>query len=344
MADFVGLVLTGQLATDHTLAGRTLAYRLPPAGGPLGQSFDDDLLGLAGMSAERMPRILRAGEAAGAVVARAAHAAGLAPGTPVYIAGHDHAVAAWAAGVREDGHAADSLGTTEALLRVTASAIDRSAALAAGMSVTRTVGGDRECLLAGASGGTVIAQWIAAHPETDTGVLFRALGVGGPGDAFLLPYPRGRQSPYPDATAREALVGRPQSATDSLRAVLVGLCLHLRWMDESQSRILGSSPALLAVVGGAGAHNAAWNRLKARLVGTPLALVEAQEPVASGAALLAAVRFGVAAADATLPSHPIPSHPDPRADDLFDAFVEFATHSPGTRSAPKADSHDAAHA
>ncbi|MET0715857.1 MAG: FGGY family carbohydrate kinase [Mycetocola sp.] len=340
MADFIGVMLTRELATDHTLAGRTMGYRLPPAGGPLKPTFDDDLLALAGLSAEQMPRILRPGEPVGMLVPGAAEAAGLAPKTPVYLAGHDHAVAAWAAGVRKDGQAADSIGTTEALLRVAGDPIDRAAALAEGMSVTRTVTGDRESLLAGASGGAVIARWIASHPEKDADVLFRALELEGPGDAFLLPYPRGRQTPRPDPAARDFVVGPTETTLDSLRAVLVGLSLHLRWMDESQSRILGSAPTGLGIVGGASARNAAWNRLKSQLLARPLTVVESHEPVASGAALLAAVRFGAVSPDAALPSLPIPSRPHPRANDLFHAFVEAATSTlpPSTPA-----SHDAAH-
>jgi xylulokinase len=343
MADYVGLVLTGRLATDHTLAGRTMAYRLPAAGDPVGQQFDDDLLGVAGLSADRMPRILRPGEPVGGISARAAPLAGLAPGTPVYLAGHDHAVAAWAAGVRDDGIAADSLGTTEALVRVAGDPVDRLAALAAGISVTRTVVGDRECLLAGAAGGTMIARWIAAHPEKDADVLFRSLESEGTGDAFVLPYPRGRQSPHPDPTARERLIGSTGTPAAHLRAVLVGLCLQLRWMEESQSEILGSAPAEIRIVGGAAAHNAAWNRLKSRLLATGLTVATSHEPVASGAALLAAVRHGVAPADSAFRSAALASHPSHRADALFTAFVDAALSAPGDRTTVEG-SHDPAHA
>jgi xylulokinase len=344
MADFIGLVLTRELATDHTLAGRTMAYRLPPAASTLGEGFDPDLLELAGMSVERMPRIVRPGDAAGTVVPGAAQAAGLAPGTPVFLAGHDHAVAAWAAGVREDGFAADSLGTTEALLRVARHPIDRAAALADGMSVTRTVAGDLECLLAGGSGGSVIARWIAAHPEKDAAVLFRAIELEGPGGAFALPYPHGRQSPHPDPNPSELLVGTTETTMEHLRAVLVGLSLHLRWLEERSNRILDAAPVGLKIVGGAAAHNAAWNRLKSRLLNPPLAVVEAHEPVAAGAALLAAVRSGAASPDAVLRSSPFPSHPHPGADKLFRAFVDAATSELTPLSAPNANSHDPAHA
>jgi xylulokinase len=342
MADFIGVMLTRELATDHTLAGRTMAYRLPPPGSPVSTSFDDDLLSLVGMSIDQMPRILAPGEPVGILVPGAAEAAGLSPDTPVFIAGHDHAVAAWAAGVRNDGQAADSLGTTEALLRVAGEPVDRGAALAAGMSVTRTVAGNRECLLAGASGGMMIARWIASHPEKDADVLFRALELEGPGDAFVLPYPGGRQCPQPDPAPRDELVGRTETTTDHLRAVLLGLTLHLRWMGETQNRILGSAPIGLRIVGGAAAHNAAWNRLKFRLLHAPLAVVEAREPVASGAALRAAVLCGAASPDVALPSLSFPSHPHPRADELFGAFVEAATCVPPPPS--KAGSDDPANA
>lgn len=55
VADAVHLALTGELRTDHTLAGRTLAYRLPPAGTPLAAVFDAGLLAEAGLRPEQLP-------------------------------------------------------------------------------------------------------------------------------------------------------------------------------------------------------------------------------------------------------------------------------------------------
>ncbi|MEK8169346.1 hypothetical protein NKH77_04720 [Streptomyces sp. M19] len=58
------------------------------------------------------------------------------------IAGHDHLVGAWAAGVREAGEAADSMGTAEAVLTVGDAPPDVPAAAREGMSwgVTSTGG------------------------------------------------------------------------------------------------------------------------------------------------------------------------------------------------------------
>lgn len=335
VADYLALALTGTLSTDHTLAGRTMAYRLPAHGLPLATTFDDDILQLVGLTASQVPPVLRPGQAAGVITDEQAAKTGLASGTPVYIAGHDHAVAAWAAGVRTGGQAADSVGTTEALVRVATGAVDRRAAVTAGMSVTRTVTGSHECLLSGSSAGAVLARWVAAHPEKDAGALFHDLEVQPPGDSFLLPYPHGRQTPAPDPETTEVLIGRATSAADSLRALLVGLCLQLRWMADSQSRIVGAEAREVRIVGGPGAHNAAWNRQKSLLLPQALSVVDVHEPVAAGAALFAAVQVGAASPDAHFPGAALRSQPHRDANALYDAFIKAATTASTTANAPE---------
>src|SRR5690606_16735969 len=115
-ADLVVLALTGRLVTDHTLAGRTMAYRLPEPGADLPAGFDPDLLAAVGLRPEQLPEV--AGPATAGVSVGADRPWGLHPGTPVVVAGHDHQVGAWAAGVREPGEVADSVGTAESVIRV----------------------------------------------------------------------------------------------------------------------------------------------------------------------------------------------------------------------------------
>ena len=115
-ADLVVLALTGRLVTDHTLAGRTMAYRLPEPGADLPAGFDPDLLAAVGLRPEQLPEV--AGPATAGVPVGADRPWGLRPGTPVVVAGHDHQVGAWAAGVREPGEVADSVGTAESVIRV----------------------------------------------------------------------------------------------------------------------------------------------------------------------------------------------------------------------------------
>src|SRR5699024_948057 len=93
-ADVVALALTGRLVTDHTLAGRTMAYRLPAPGEELPADFDGELLATVGLRPAQLPEVARPGELAGRVPPGGRW--GLDPGTPVVLAGHDHPVGSWA--------------------------------------------------------------------------------------------------------------------------------------------------------------------------------------------------------------------------------------------------------
>lgn len=349
--------LTGEPVTDHTLAARTMAYRLPGPGDDVAAEFDAELLGLAGLTPERFPRVALPGEIAGRLTPDAAAALGLPAGLPVVAAGHDHAVGAWAAGIREPGQAADSVGTAEALLRV-ADGVSRAEALRQGMSLARSVDGRYETVLAGNPTAGALVEWAFAEllPGVDRReTLQRAAGLADdPIGTVLLPYLRGRQSPQPDPAAALRLVdlaggelaslpaipGATSSTSGAssasrasrasladpaaaLTAVLAGLALQLAWMDAAQTRLAGPRHPGLVLLGGPGAANGAWWRLKQRVVPGTLRRVDAAEPVATGAAMLAAHR--VAGLTTTLPLRSADSAASAGDPALLDAFVRAAT-------------------
>jgi xylulokinase len=343
-ADLVVRSLTGRLVTDHTLAGRTMAYRLPRPGRPLPGAFDAGLLGMVGLRPGQLPAVARPGAAAGTVTPGAAGRTPLRSGTPVVVAGHDHAVGAWAAGVRSAGDTADSIGTAEALVRILGDPIDRRDAAASGMSLTRTVVGDRESLVAATPhAGSLIADWfLTVIPGRDPAAIFAAVQARGdtPGELFVLPYPGGRQAPFPDPRARLRILDRrggdvdpaTRSAVELTHALLTGMSLHLRWMDAEQRRLTGITPASVRVLGGVGAANQSWLDLKAAVMPEPLTRVAATQPVATGAALLAAVRVGLVNAALVLPDQSTGRRDGPAGgsigaayDDLFSTFVATAT-------------------
>ncbi|MCU1408522.1 MAG: Xylulokinase [Microbacteriaceae bacterium] len=355
-ADLVVQSLTGKLVTDHTLAGRTMAYRLPHSNQPLSTSFDAVLLSLVGLRPGQLPAVARPGTAAGTLTAAAARRLHLRVGTPVVVAGHDHAVGAWAAGVRMPGDAADSLGTAEALVRVLGGPLDRCDVAASGMSLTRTIEGDRESLVAATPhAGALIGDWFrtvlagvgrtrADCAGVDCAGVFADVHARGTvvGDLLVLPYPSGRPSPAPDRCARLRILDRQgrdvdpatRSATDLTHALLTGMSLHLRWMDAEQRRLIGTAPAIVGVLGAAGAANQAWLDLKTAVMPVPLALVDAAQPVATGAALLAAARLGLVEPGLSLPHRPLESRsagsapgsaPGADYDEVFTGFIAAAT-------------------
>ncbi|WP_186317657.1 L-fuculokinase [Curtobacterium sp. 9128] len=313
VADALVRHLTGEAVTDHTLALRTMAVRLPPAHTPTPRTWDVDLLAAVGLAPDHLARIAGPDDPAVSIDATAAARCGLATGTPVVVAGHDHVVATWAAGVRGPGRAVVSVGTSEALVRCSGpDAVDRERVLGTGMSIGRSVDGDRETLLAGAPSAGAMASWLAEVTGEDGRSLLAAPACSADG-VLVAPYPDGRQTPEPDPAAVvrvlraddpvRALAGRPRPddvdprslpADVLARAVVDGLAAHLAWMDREHRALLdvpdGAGPVLL--VGGAAAANRAWARARAVVLGVPVEPVVCREPVAAGAALLAAVRTG----------------------------------------------------
>ena len=322
-ADLAGYVLTGRLVTDHTLAARTMAYRRPVSG-RLGERFDAELLAEVGLRPEQLPEVR-------ADAGRVRDFAGLPAGLPVTIAGHDHAVGAYAAGVRRPGEVADSVGTAEALLTVVAAAPDPVAVAAAGMSSVLTVDAAYPAVLAGSPAAGAFVEWWCAEqgtPVTD----FAPDDGDEPVPLLVLPYLHGRQAPAPDPAARPRFVGQDGDPRARARAVLQGLCLQAEWIRREQARLAGLRPdGPLAVLGGPVAANPAWARLKAAIAAGPVRLVCEGDAVAAGAALLAAVRAGlVDAPGPALAARPVPA-PDPRPDyePTLAAFIAAATGEAG---------------
>ncbi|WP_192581273.1 L-fuculokinase [Micromonospora sp. AMSO12t] len=296
-ADLVCLLLTGRLTTDHTLAGRTMAYRLPRPGQPVPEAFDTDLLAEVGLRPEQLPTVVPPGTSAATVRDPAFVDAGLRAGTPVVVAGHDHAVGAYACGVREPGDVANSLGTAEAVLSVVAGCPDPVAVARAGMSTVVPVAGRHRAILAGSSSaGATIAWWLAHEsggvPAAELSA--QVLGRGDrPTDVIVLPYLSGRQAPAPDPRVRLRILGRRPTHTPAelARAMFEGLCLQTRWMLHEQARLAGGpADAAVTLLGGAGAASPAWVRVKAHVLPAELRVVPAAQPVAAGAAIVAAVR------------------------------------------------------
>lgn len=328
-ADLVGLALTGRLRTDHTLAGRTMAYRLPPPGAELPPGFDAELLAAVGLRPHQLPAVSRPGDAVARVSADGPW--GLRPGTPVVVAGHDHPVGTWAAGMRRPGDVADSVGTAESVVRVLDSRPAPADVAAQGMSLVRTVEGRHEALVAGSSSaGAVLAWWaerVGGHDALEPLLAQAASRPRRPDAPLLLPYLRGRQAPEPDPDARAVVVGeRPDHDDVGLAgAVLDGLALHARWLLTAQAELAGTDAAAAEVIvlGSAARSGSPWLRAKAAAGPGLLRVVAVEEAVAVGAAVLAAHRAGLAEA-VVLDSAPVPHRAEPAYDELYARFLGAA--------------------
>ena len=322
VAELVAHRLTGELATNASLACRTAAFNVAE------RRWDDELLALAGLDAVQMPQVLPLGRAVGGLGAAAAVRLGLRAGTPVAIAGHDHLVGAIGAGVTQPGQALDSMGSAEVALLVTRRPILTEDARLAGFSTGCHSVDGMACVMGGLQASGALVEWFVDRflnpawdgrspyrgsvgrddaDRRDTGrddtdpygryarfldLLDRA--APGPAEPLVRPYLRGRTAPHHDLTASLEIAGlRESHGLPDLAAALVdGAAFHVRWMFEELGRVAGMAPDRVRLIGG-GTRNPRWLAAKAALGPGRMELVRTDEAVALGAALVAGVAAGI---------------------------------------------------
>jgi xylulokinase len=316
VAELAAHHLTGELATNASLACRTAAFSVAE------RRWDAGLLALAGLEPEQMPAVLPLGRPVGGLTAAAGARLGLAAGTPVAIAGHDHMAGALGAGVTRPGDVLDSMGSAEATFLVTrapalADELRRSGFSSGCHALDGAwyVGGGLQAsgalvewfidrfLGAGVVGAAAASAGVATAPAPDRYSAFLALlDRAGPEPArpLVRPYLRGRTSPHRDPSAALEVAGMTES--DGLpqlaAAVIDGAAFHVRWMLEELERLTGARPGRVRVIGG-GARNPRWLAAKAALGPGRFEVAQTEEAAALGAALAAGVAGG---AYATVPA------------------------------------------
>jgi len=108
LADYADFRLCGVMATDFSLASRTLVLDL------VNRRWSRELLETIGIDERLLAGLVPAGSTVGTLLADAAQATGLPVGLPVVRGGQDHVCAALGLGVVEPGVILDSIGTAEA--------------------------------------------------------------------------------------------------------------------------------------------------------------------------------------------------------------------------------------
>ncbi|WBB69208.1 FGGY family carbohydrate kinase [Micromonospora sp. WMMD812] len=338
-ADLVVGALTGTVATSPTLAARSGGFDIAAG------EYRPELLDLAGLRPEQLPPVLAADQVAGRVTATAARRTGLPAGTPVVVAGHDHLVAAWAAGVRSPGQVADSMGTAEAIVTPVV-ALPPPTVRATGNSVGPFVDGRSFCLISGLSSSGGLVEWLldAITPagQPNRHAWFTDLvgpPAGPPTGITVQPYLHGRASPEPDPHRTLAFHGiRPQhTLADIGRAVLEGLCMQVRWMVETQSSISGHQPDSVRVFGGPTA-NPTWMWIKAQVTPAPVVVLPGHCGAALGAAQLAGRAIGI---PQTPPPGPPPRQVPGAGPEWEAAYRSHFLPSATTAATPSANSEEA---
>ncbi|TWD81230.1 xylulokinase [Kribbella amoyensis] len=274
--DLVLAALTGTYATHLTHAQRYGVLDLRR------RTWDEELLAWGGL--DRLPDIAEPF----AITARTTHGV-LPSGTPVVLCGHDHLVGAWAAGVREPGEVADSLGTSEAVVTPSSAPVLDDVLRLQGISSGWYADGRRGCAISGNGAAGGLVEQRLAYFDRDYRWLVEVLDhVGPPSDHVIAPYPNGRQAPSPDPTPRYDVRGAAADPAEEMRALVDALSYHARWMAEEQTRLLGIEWRSTVALGGPTRLDG-WMRRKALASGgRDFAVVHGEATAAEGAALMAA--------------------------------------------------------
>ena len=263
--DYIAYCLTGDVGTDLSLAGRTMAFDIHR------KVWCEWILASAGIDASLWPTPRPATVPIGALLQSVAEMTGLPERIPVVIAGHDHLCGAAAVGVVEEGRTVDSLGTAESLISVR-ERIHPSELYDEGYNYGCHVASGKYYVLGGFSGSGASLEWWMDRLGAPLGEgryewLMARLGEAsaGPTGLLHLPYLRGSGPPHKDPTAKGALFGifEGVSASTWLKAVIEGLCCESRRILDAMAVPEGES---VTVIGG-GTNNRHWLQLKADVLG-----------------------------------------------------------------------------
>lgn len=287
VADYIAYRLTGQMATDYSLAARTFAFRIDTL------NWDREWIRYWGYVPELFPQALPSGTMVGETRSGVGVATGLRPGTPVAIAGHDHLCAAVAVGAHLPGVVFDSMGTAESLLGTLVSKGLGETEFNSGLSYGRHVAGDGFFWLGGlaSSGGSV--EWLRARLADpplryDQLQALLAEATDDPTGILYFPYLSGSGTPWPDATARAAFIGLRAAHTraDLLKAALEGTAYEIEAIRRAAEQATLSPIEHIIAVGG-GTRIAAWMQIKADVSGCRYQTAALEEAAVLGAAIVA---------------------------------------------------------
>jgi sugar (pentulose or hexulose) kinase len=307
VADFIAQRLTGALATDYSLAGRTGAFQLAT------HTWDAAWLHAWGLSVDLFPCLQPPGSLAGHTLPAAQAATGLRSGVPVAIAGHDHVVAAFAGGAVQPGRVFDSMGTAETLVGALPERPLGLPDLESGLAFGHHVLPNTMFWMGGLSmaGGSV--EWARAllnEPAlsyADLNALVAAL-PDAPSGLVYFPYLAGSGTPHADGAVRGAVIGlTPSTGRAALaRAVFEGAAFELEFIRRAAEAATGQAISLIRAAGG-GTRSQPWMQIKADVSNCRYEVPALADTTLLGAALIGGWAAGVyASAPAALAALTLP--------------------------------------
>ena len=276
--------------------------------------WSDALLKMYGVRKEHMPKIIDCTDRAGTLTQKAADELGLKEGTPVFGGGGDATLIGVGAGCTEVGETHIYSGTSGWVTTI----IDKQKVDIVNM-IAGIVGADRDKYNYFAEMETAgkCFEWVKDHLALDEiGIYLEKKSVSesdehifmslydyltdtvskiepGAGGVIFTPWLHGNRCPFEDPNAAGMFfnIKLETGKTEMIRAVLEGICYHLRWMLETQEKKIKTAKTIRFV--GGGALSSFTCQILADITGRTIETVEDTQDVgAVGAGLLVAVGTG----------------------------------------------------
>lgn len=296
ISDFIAYRLSGVVATDFSLAGRTLLLDL------VGQCWDTGRLRDLDLPDHLLPPLIDNGATIGTVRDEIAALLRLNNDCCVVNGGHDHLIGALACGAFDGDALMDSIGTAEAVMLPISALINdnRQALWGVEQGMLRLDGEPLHFLIGGLNTASASIDWfrreLADQAEyADLSAAANEVPAGADGVLFL-PYLRGVSPPQarPGNFGAFLNVGIRASRAHLFRAVVEGLAYDGRKMADCLIELARRQrlPERVLVTGGS-SQNELLMRLKANVLQRSLNVVTSPQSVSLGAALLAGLGAGV---------------------------------------------------
>lgn len=302
---------TDQFVMTRDSAFATFLYDTRP--GRMG--WNRSLCKMFGVNPDHLPKVIDCSDQAGTLTEKAARDLGLIPGIPVYGGGGDATLIGVGAGCINVGDTHIYCGTSGWVGTVIDKQVVDIFSMIAGIIGVEE--GKYNYFAEMETAGKCF-EWVKDHLVLDEiGIYLKKIHVAegkesiyeslydymsetiskikpGAGGVIFTPWLHGNRCPFEDPNAAGMFfnVKLETGKTELIRAVLEGICYHLRWMLEAQEKKVKTSDTIRFV--GGGALSAVTCQMLSDITGRVIETVEATKDVgAVGAAMLAAVGSGL---------------------------------------------------
>ena len=295
--DFVNFKLTGNYATDWSLAGRTMAFNV------VNKCWSTQVLHAADVDVDLLPETYPAATAVGEITPKLAERLGFKDRVVVATGGHDQPCGTLGAGIIEPGLAMNATGTSDVVCPVFAEPILSDKMLAGNYCCSCHVASNRHVSIAFNLTGGLLLRWYrdvlcdgesarAAESGRDPYDVIVAEASDEIRSLFFLPHFVGAGTPYLDSGSRGALVGLTVETTkqDLSRAVLDSTNYEMK-LNIDRMNDAGLGIRQIRAIGG-GAKSPRWLQMKADTFDLPVSSMRTSEAASLGAAMLGGLAVG----------------------------------------------------